>query len=343
MQAVFKTGLSSSEEESIKAYCNSADYCSIEQSIGWNELFYRSKIRYFYLTDESGIKSFCQIIENFRFAQIHFGPVCCDKELMVTSIREIINYYKKHRFCYLGIQMYYKSGYDTDYIEYTLSKDYNIKYLFDSKNTKSSIEINLQDSFDEIYKRIRKGHKSDIKKAIKMGVTADVVKDITELHSFAEVYARMCKARKIDDGGFSGKQIEEVHKYLTDNHKGQIIVVKDNSGIVIGGIILVYQGISVRFFRGTSDPERRDIPVLHLALYESIKKAKEANFKYFDFWGYNHFVNENDQVFQINHFKKGFGGDFTFFAKNMNIDLFPFGAGIYSLYLWIRKIKNMIF
>jgi lipid II:glycine glycyltransferase (peptidoglycan interpeptide bridge formation enzyme) len=104
----------------------------------------------------------------------------------------------------------------------------------------------------------------------------------------------------------------------------------------------VYQGITVRFFRGTSDPDRRDIPMLHIVLYEAIKKAKAENFKYFDFWGYNHFVDENDQIFKINHFKKGFSGYYTFFAKKMNISLVPFGFNIFKLLLLVKRIVKKI-
>ena len=338
MQAVFKYELDNTELENIKRFCDSLDYCSIEQAIGWTEMFYKTKICYFYLTDESGIKSFSQINEKFKCAHIIFGPVCCEKELIITSINEIIQYYKKRGFYYLDIQMYHKSGYDTDYIEYALNKQHNIKYLFDSDNTKSSIEINLEDSIDEIYSRIRKGHKSDIKKAIKMGVTVDSVKNFIELDEFSKVYIRMCKVRNIDDGDLSEQKIREIYNYLIENNKGQILIVKDNAGIVLGGVILVYQGISVRFLKGTSDPDRRELPILHLALYEAIIKAKSENFKYFDFWGYNHFVDENDQVYNINKFKKGFGGYYTFFAKKMNINLVSNGYYIYRSLLFLRKI-----
>jgi len=98
--------LDNTELVNVQKFCDSVDYCSIEQSIGWTQLFFNSNIRYFYLKDDSGIKSFCQINERLRAAQIDFGPVCCDKELVVDSINEIINYYKKRGFYYLGIQMY---------------------------------------------------------------------------------------------------------------------------------------------------------------------------------------------------------------------------------------------
>jgi len=337
MRAVFKSELEYTELENIKKFCNSVDYCSIEQSIGWTQIFYKSKIRYFYLQDDFGIKSFCMITERLRSAHICYGPVCCEKESMISSINEIINHYKKRGFYYLGIQMYYKSGYDTDYIEYALNKLHDIKYFFNTENTKSSIEINLEESEEEIYRKIRHGHKNDIKKAIKLGVTFDVVKDKNELDSFFAIYSKMCKARNIDTGGLSKENIYEIYNYLIQNNKGQVLIGKDKDNVVLGGEILLYQGISVRCWKGVSDPDRRDIPASHLLLYEAIKKSKNDKFKYFDFGGYNHFADENNHVFYVNHFKKGFGGYFTFFAKKMNINLIPCGYYIYRFLNLFKK------
>jgi lipid II:glycine glycyltransferase (peptidoglycan interpeptide bridge formation enzyme) len=343
MQAVFKFELDNVEIENIRSFCNSVEYCSIEQSIGWTQMFFKSKICYFYLIENSVIKSFCQINENYKFAHVVFGPVCCDKELMITSIKEIILYYKKRRFYFLDIQMYFKSGFDTEYIEYALNKNYNIKYIFDKENTKSSLEINLDDSDEEIFKRFRASNRGNIKKAIKLGLTVEIVKSTSELTSFIEIYLKMCTVRNLDKNGWSSDKINEIHNYLISNNKGQILIARDKDNIILGGVIMVYQGNTVRYFLGASDPDRRDLPVLHAVIYEAIKQAKNANFKFFDFWGYNHFVDENDQVYHINEFKAGFGGYFTFFAKKMNIDLVPFGSKIYSILLILRKFKNSFF
>jgi lipid II:glycine glycyltransferase (peptidoglycan interpeptide bridge formation enzyme) len=342
MQAVFKSSLDSTELESISKFCSSADYCSIEQSIGWIDICGNSNICYFILSDENEVKSFCLITQSFRFAHIDFGPVCCDKELMVISINEIISYYKKKGFLSLDIQMYNKAGSDTEYIQYALSKLHRIKYIFNNDNTKSSIEIDLEQSIDEIYGKIRKGHKSDIKKAAKLGFTVDVVKSDDELTAFFEIYAKMCRARNIDEGELSSTNIGKIYNYLNKNNKGSILIVKDPEQNILGGAIFVYQGISVRYYKGASDPDKRDIPVTHIVLWEAIKKAKADNFRYFDFWGYNHFANEKDQVYYINHFKKGFGGYYTFFAKKMNIDLFPFGTGIYKSMLFLRNLLRKV-
>ena len=338
MKAVFKYGLNDAEIESIMQYCNSVDYCSIEQSLGWTKMLYNSKICYFLLHDETGIKSFSQITERLGSAQILYGPVCCEKEAMVNSINEIVKYYKKRGFYYLGIHLYYKSGYDVDYIEYSLNYLHNIKYVFDNENTKSSIEINLEKSLEEIYSKMRKGHKSDIKKAIRIGITVDSLKSIDDLNSFHDIYARMCKVNRIDESEFSSQNSKKIYNYLIENKKGQILLAKDKDNVILGGLILIYQGISVRYFKGAADPDKKDLPISHIILYEAIKRARNDNYKYFDFWGFNHFANKNDHVFYINHFKKGFGGYYTFFAKKMNINLIPKG---YYIYITLLFVKNL--
>ena len=340
MQAVFKYELDKAEVANIKRYCDSVDYFSLEQSLGFTEVLYKTKIRYFYLIDDGVIKSFSQINENFKFAHIWYGPVCCDRELMITSINEIINFYKKNGYWYLGIQMYFKSGFDTDYIEYVLNQSHSIKYFFNASNTKSSLEIDLGESLNEIYGKIRKGHKSDIKKALKAGVTVEESTTSEELGLFFEVYSKMCKIRDI--AGHTRKELVGICDYLITNRKGQILVAKDKSDVIIGGAVFAFQGISVRYLLGASDPERRDLPVLHPVIYQAIERAKNINFKYFDFWGYNHFADESDQASYINHFKKGFGGYYTFFAKKMNINLVPNGLAMYRSFLFLRGLTTKL-
>jgi hypothetical protein len=338
MESVFKYELSEIEVEDIKQFCNSVAYCSIEQYLGWTQVFYKPKTCYFYLYDESGIRSFCQIEEKFKSAHIFLGPVCCDKEIMVTSLNEIIHYYKNRNYYYLGVQMYYKSGFDTELIEYTLNNKYSIKYIFDSENTQTSIEIDLEKSDDEIWNLYKSEHRGCIRKALKAGLTVDIVKNPSELDCFIKICVKMCKTRNIPEDCLPPNIVYDIFNYLNFNKKGQILFVKDKDGIMLGGIITIYQGNSVRLYKGASDPDRRDLPISHLLINEIVQRAKKANFKYLDLWGYNHFVDKNHQVYNINKFKRGFGGYCTFFAKKMNISLIPGGYYIYIFLLGIKKL-----
>ena len=342
MQAVFTYKLEDDELRNIYEFCESAESYSIEQYPDWKELFPDTKFCYFYLYDESGIKSYSQIIESHRLAQINYGPVCSDKDNMVDSISEIIEYYRKKHFLFLGIQLYFKTGYDTDYIEYKLNKKYKIKYIFDNSNTKSSIEIDLENDIDDIFRNFSKGHKSDVKKANKLGITTETINNLSDLNVFNGIYTKMCEARNIDRGELRSDAIFKLYDLLKSKNKGKILIAKDKYQRIVGGAILVAQGNTLRYFKGATDLEMRNLPITHLLIYDAIKLAKIEGFRYFDFWGINHFADKEEQIYNVNHFKKGFGGYYTFFAKKMNINLIPYGYSIYKIALNLKNILNML-
>ncbi len=340
MQSYFKYSLTDSEQAAITEFCNSSDYCAIEQYPGWFPLFFDARLCCYYLQEDQDLMAFCQIIESHGFATIEFGPVSRNANTTISAIRDIVRYYKSKRYLHLGIQLSQKAGYDTDYIEYQLNKSFKIQYRFDNQSTKSSLEIDLGQSMEEILRDFRKGHKSDIKKAQRLGMIVEKAVSHDDLKIFAGIYQKMCAARKIQEDEINGRNIFKISDFLSSQGKGYILLVKNAEQHILGGIILVNQGNTLRYFKGASDPGYRDLPVLHLALYEAIIKAKLDGFRYFDFWGINHFAGEKDQSAAINHFKKGFGGYFTFFAKRMHIALVPFGFELFRMSIRARNLLN---
>ena len=346
MKTVFTYKLDNLESEKIVEFCNTADFCAIEQRLGFPEILYNTKINYFFLMDETGaIRSFSQINEKFRFAHVWFGPVCDDVDLTIESVKIMADYYRRRGFWYIGIQPYRKTGFESDYIEYKLNSHLNIDYLFNTENTKASLEIDLSRSMEEIFSAFSKGHRSAVKKAQALGITVSERSSVEEWTSFMEIYLKMCAARKISN--HTVLEMERICGYLEQSNTGKLLLVKDADLNILGGSVFAYQGISVRYLLSASDPERRDIPVSHLAIYKAIEEAKSAGFRYFDLWGYSHFTQADDQVYLVNRFKKGFGGYFTFFMKKMNISLKPGGFRIYNTYNRIKKrfnsLKNILF
>jgi lipid II:glycine glycyltransferase (peptidoglycan interpeptide bridge formation enzyme) len=150
----------------------------------------------------------------------------------------------------------------------------------------------------------------------------------------------MCEYRKLayrkhDLILFFTNIIAIISKY----EKGFIEYIFDKDNLV-GAFIVVYQGNSARYFKSAIDPERRDISIMHFGLFEAMKYCKEQGYLKFDLWGYNHFVDEKDQLYRVNLFKKGFAGDFTFFPKRMNFEFKPFS---YKIFLFLKFIKDGIF
>jgi hypothetical protein len=336
MEAVFRNILNDTEIGEIRQFCAKSGYFALEQALGFPGILYTAKITYFYLSDGGAIKSFSQINESFRFAQIWFGPVCDDREMMIESVLRISEYYSKRGFWYLGIQPYRNSGSDADYIEYILNRRLRIRYLYTNENTKSSIELDLSRSLEEIRGNFTKGHKSAISKALRYGITVEEMKGSADLDFFAHVYERMRGSRGIT--GHTTGEVRKICSYILENKCGIVLLAKTPASEVIGGSVFVFQGRSVRYLLSASDPERRELPITHLILFRAIELSKAASFRYFDFWGYNHFARPGDQLYQINKFKKGFGGYYTFLMKKMNISLVPCGFGIFRRYTSVRKI-----
>ena len=82
--------------------------------------------------------------------------------------------------------------------------------------------------------------------------------------------------------------------------------------------------------------------MMYLIIYNALERAKADNFKHFNFWGYNHFAEKDDQIFIINRFKKGFGGYYTFLEKKMNVSLIPFDFRLYKLSVYIKKLMRKL-
>ena len=338
ISAVFKRELDESEAKAVNDFCHAADYFAVEQAIGFPEILYTARITYFWLSDDQGIRSFAQINEAFGCAHIWFGPVCDDPNMMIESVIRIADFYKGKGYWYLGIQPYRKSGSEADYIEYILNRQLRIKYLFTNENTKSSLEIDLGMNPNDIYSRFSKGHKSAVTKAVKSGITINEMITPAHLEDFTRIYEKMRNHRRIK--GHTAEEIRRICNYLTINRCGTTLLAKDSNGEVIGGSVFVFQGLSVRYLLSAADPSRRDMPVTHYIIYKAIDQFKGLGYRYFDFWGYNHFARPDEQIYQVNKFKKGFGGNFIFLMKKMNISLVPGGFALYRFYSFLANAKS---
>jgi lipid II:glycine glycyltransferase (peptidoglycan interpeptide bridge formation enzyme) len=348
-----KKKITNDELKEIEAFLNSIQFVTIEQYPEWsNVLDNKEQLSYLIVRNNNQIVLFCKINEYkilfLKFVQIFFGPVFENSAFLIESIEYLVNYYKQKGFQLIKIQLAIETGAETDLIEYKINQKYKIKYFFDRFNW-ASIRIKLKDKTEEeIFKEFSKGHRSSVKKTIKSNVQAVEINTEDDIYKLCEVYEKMNVQRRIpSDIQHTKKLFMNISKYLKEKEKGFILGVKNSSSEIIGGIIIVFQGNTARYYKGASDPDIRDIPVLHLAIWEAIKISKRMGRTYFDLWGYNHFVTEKDQVFWINRFKKGFGGEFLFYPKINNIELSKFGYIKTRIYLFIiqklMKVKNYFY
>ena len=317
-------------------FYNSLNWVAIEQHPLWWKSIEPSKKICWFTAQKDGLIFCSAIIEErgekfIRHASIQFGPLFRSNDALLLSLEQICLYYSRLGFVFLTVQLSLETGADADYIEYNINKTRKPVRYFDRENW-SSVIIDLSLDLDVLLRNMSKGHKSDIKKAQKSGLRVSC--DFTGDHfdAFISIYRKMHQFRGLKehkDG--SAVYLKGILDFFEKHKAGRFFLVYDDEQNVIGGIAIVYQNKTVRYFKGAADPDSRNLPVLHLAITEGIKSSKAEGYAYFDLWGYNHFVTEDDQVFFINRFKKGFGGSYIFYPKKMYFIFKPIQYKLYRM------------
>ena len=342
MNFIYKSKLSSSDIEKIEAFYNTLDVAPIEQHPLWHMDVEPKAVNHFIAYEDEKIVCYSVLFEKIagplRFANIRFGPLSNDPEILISCLIELKQHYKKQSFLYISIQLANITGTDTDLIEAEFHQSAKFTNTFDRENW-SSIIVNLDEDIETIFKKFRDMHKRSIKKAIKVNASVRRAESTEDIKKLAQVFHKMGISRKINTDSLVNieNRFVRIYDFLTKNDKGFILLVTNDSGTITGGSINISNGKGLRYFIGATDPDIKDIPVLHTAIFESMKIAKTMGFQYLDLWGYNHYVDKTDQIHNINFFKKGFGGEFIFYPKIMHIQLLPFGHFIYRMIMKLKK------
>lgn len=282
-----------------------------------------------------------QIIYGFyKRAYIRHGPYSIEPEIRSDFINEIYNYYKKRKFSLLEIRPVESIGDDSQHCDVLINKKLKVKYKYGPFDNYSTLLIDIPGkTFPEIESKFSTYHKKSIKKAKKEGLHTVFAKTIEEIEAFADVFHLMNLKRGIGkDRRFYINQFSGFFHLLNNNKLGHFLLVKNELDEILGGIMIVNHGKGLKCKRGASHPSHRNKPILHLAIADSLNYAIESKALFLDFGGYNLIVNKEHQIYNINQFKKGFGGYNHFYAKTMFFNLAPIRIFFYELTFIIHQL-----
>lgn len=345
MEFTVTYNLSTADREAYLQFYSGVSQKTIEQHPDW-PLVEKAAVHYSYFIarDDDGIVGAAVIAENkssiFHSARIQFGPLFRDIDTLTESLKFLFEHFRKQRFMALTVQLAMPTGNNSDLVEYRLNRLYKITTQFD-RNNWSSLQLDLHQSEEDIFRNFSKGHKSDLKKAAKQQLYISEVGGESEWFALMNIFTKMNQRRGLEQETTALLQLlQEARSFFQVQKAGMVLIVKDAEENVLGGVLLAFQGNTVRYFKGAADPDQRKFPVLHLAIWEGIKTARQQGFGIFDFWGYNHFVTEEDQVYFINRFKKGFGGAYSFYPKRMYVIYQPLK---YRLFNSLKRLTSKLF
>jgi len=340
MGSVFTNKLSQEDIEGIVKLHSSLDLVSLEQHPEWFSIAEPgSCVNHFYSTVDNKVSTYAQIVEKFnKVATIQFGPIFSNTDNLIEAIVEIYKHYLNKGFFQINIQLGIHEGPVSEDIENGIRSHHEF-HQYANKYNWSTIKIELAAEIDTIYSNFANRHKASIKKASREGLKVVELTNEQDIHLFADGYIHMYQTRKLAINKDNAREsFLNILKFNSDHNAGFYLGVKKDDQL-IGGVLIIHEGNSARYYKGYTDSNFRHLPITVLAIYEAIKIAKNNKHQHFDLGGYNHYVNEKDKVYSINLFKRGFSKNFVDYPQLMVFKLNPVG---YFLYNILRRIKNYL-
>jgi lipid II:glycine glycyltransferase (peptidoglycan interpeptide bridge formation enzyme) len=295
---------------------------SILQLPSFAEKFYAKRnCRFFRLLNNENVVGICLVSEYFFHAEIQFGPQVITDSEMGIFVEKICGFYRKR--LYGQIKICLPTGLQKGTFESVfdhLSGIYSMRK--DVKGNWSSLLLNLTEEREKIQSGYSENLKRNIKKAVQQGLHVRQIDHEKDILRLGVIFDKLYERRKLkSQWKDSPNTFLAWYRSAELSCKAMWFGVYNPKFELLGGIMLVNQKDMLFYQLGASDPEKRDLSIMHLCFHQAIIFAKENNFSFFDFGGYDTDAKENDQTYNINAFKKQFGGELVSSFPNLLIVL----------------------
>lgn len=146
--------------------------------------------------------------------------------------------------------------------------------------------------------------------------------------------------------GFVTRQPEYFAAMLDNLEEHCRLYMAFHEGQPIAGTLAIHYGDKVWYLYGASSNEHRNLMPNYLLQWEMIRWAIETKCRVYDFRGVSGDISEDNPLYGLYRFKKGFGGDFTEFVGEMDLVLnkavYTFMEKSTSIFKDLRKTAYLI-
>lgn len=301
------------------------------------EFYNRRSCRIFILKNSDlKISGLCIVTETLKFCEINFGPILTDVHLAEVFLERIIRFYKNKLFGQLKIMLPENTALSNfEKINIHINNQTNNTAV--KKHFWYSMRLDLRKSIDEIKKGFSENLIRNLKKSIGSGLSVKPLVEESTVKEFAHIYDELYRFRKIRAQWNNSEKVF-LNWFNSESFRKKSIWLGlfNSSDKLLGGTIFIKQREVLFYQIGASDHANGKLPVLHLCFFEAIKIAKERGFIFFDFGGYDMDAKIEDQTYQINRFKKQFGGELFKGSQQLIV---PLNKTIYFLQRIFFKLQ----
>lgn len=286
-------------------------------------------------------RAYANVVERGRrLARLRFGPVFAEPEDAADFIIALVDHYRRRGFFRLEVQLYEPAGRCGELIAYRVAQDCH--FTSELSESKATAVIPLASGGDDWSEtRLAARHRWSVKKARRLGVRTEPMSE-SDLPQLSDQYVRMYRSRRLAvDPALVRATMTGMFSFLGETG-GLALKMCVADGAMLGGLLIMREGERAFYALGATDPQRRDVPILHLGILESVTWASDAGCTLFDMGGYRLFADAADQLGKINSFKEGFRPQPLFFTRPMRFSLSPAGGLIFDTLRNVRRRVTQI-
>ena len=188
---------------------------------------------------------------------------------------------------------------------------------------RETLVVNLSKTEEELLGEMRAKTRYNIRLAAKKGVTVRFSKEKKYLERFLELAKEVTGRSEFNY--HSPTHFEKMLEVLGKADMLELAAAEYQSDI-LAVHFLIYFSDTVTYLHGASSSQRREVMAPHLLQWESMRRAKQMGFKYYDFWGVG------AQWPGITRFKEGFGGERREYAGAYDLALDKFWYWLYNVW-----------
>lgn len=257
------------------------------------------------------------------------GPVfdITDSRVFDFMLKEVEKLAKKHQAIFLKIDPDVKSDND-EFRKLLLTKGFKSAELgggFDGIQPKFVFRLDISPDEETLMKNMHSKTRYNIRLAERKGVTIKTDCTKKDLKDFYKILQETCERDKFLVRSY--EYFEDMWDYLVERGHAKLFMAEYNGEYISGTLALIF-GEKAWYLYGASSNEHRNVMPNYLIQWNMIKWAKENNCTLYDFRGVPGNLSEDNPLYGLFRFKKGFNGDYTEFVGEYDL--------IYSnLYYWL--------
>ncbi len=197
---------------------------------------------------------------------------------------------------------------------------------FEGTQPKFVFRLDIRPDIDELFANLHSKTRYNIRYARKKGVTVRHMNGKGELRDFYKILKETAERDGFLIRGY--EYFSWIYDAMADSGKA-VFYMAEYEGKPIAGTLATYCGDKCWYLYGASSNRHRKVMPNYLLQWTMIEEAKERGCAVYDFRGVSGDISEDNPLYGLYRFKKGFNGTFTEYMGEYDMDYSPGWAKAY--------------